>query len=640
MSRKFLLALALPILVIAWLAGSGILERQQLAADMAAVERMTRLTNGTGDLVHELQVERGLSSGYLNSRGEAFGQRLAAQRVRVDEQLAAFRTIRSAVDTSGDARVAELSSRVDGWLDELAAMRARIDAVDIKPMASLDYYSNINGTLLEVASRLTSGVDAGRLSRDLGAYTALMELKETAGIERALLAGAFAANRMPPQTYYRFLQLLGEASAFEESFLNLASAAMSERYRDATEAHEDATRLTTMRQIAISQGINGGYGLDAARWFELQTGKIERLKAVEQAMAAGVRSEADALAADARGELWRFALFAGLAIGSALLLATLLVRSIVGPLRQALTLIAERGGDLTQRLPVPGSDELSRLYAAFNTSTASMEALVASIQRGAGGVTSASGEIAQGNQDLAGRTEEQSASLVETATSMEQITSTVRQSADNAREAQRMSERSVARAEQASQVAAEARDAMGRIHEANRQITAIVEAIDSIAFQTNLLALNASVEAARAGEHGRGFAVVASEVRKLASRSAEEAERIRRLVDNSTQRVAKGDGLVTQTHEALAEISREVRQVADLVTDMSAATVEQSTGIEQINQAVAQLEETTQQNAALVEQVAAASRSLDDQAGEMSGLIGRFKVAAELCGVTNLLPSR
>ncbi|WP_444676993.1 hypothetical protein [Halomonas sp. E19] len=48
MSRKFMLALALPLLVLLWLAGSGILERQQFASNMADMQRLTDLAYASG----------------------------------------------------------------------------------------------------------------------------------------------------------------------------------------------------------------------------------------------------------------------------------------------------------------------------------------------------------------------------------------------------------------------------------------------------------------------------------------------------------------------------------------------------------------------------------------------------------------
>ncbi|MCG6658159.1 HAMP domain-containing protein [Halomonas campisalis] len=625
MSRKFALALALPLLVIAWLAGTGIVERQQLAANMAEVERMTDLATQMGDLIHELQVERGMSVGYLTSDGEAFAGELGDQHDAVDRRVAAFRSRQAELALEEDGIVADRLAAAETQLAALDGLRGRIDGLQADREAVIETFNTLIDDLLVAVGRMSSLTDQGAVSRRLAAYYALMEMKETAGIERAVLTGAFGQDGMSSAVYRQFVLLLGEESAFQESFYSLATRELRERLEAAMD-HQEASQLGMMRQIALTRGIEGGYSIGAQRWFDMQTRKIERLKEVEDAMAADIRERVAGLATQARGALLLYALLAGLAALVAIVLSVLIVRSIVGPLREALDDIQSRGGDLTRRLAVPGSDELSRLYAAFNDSTASMETLVASIQQGAQGVGSASGEIAQGNEDLASRTEEQSSSLVETATSMEQMTATVRQSADSAREAHDKTEQAAERSEQASRVAGEARDAMQAIFEANRQVTAIVEAIDGIAFQTNLLALNASVEAARAGEHGRGFAVVAGEVRLLASRSAEEAERIRRLIADNAKRVKTGDGLVTQTHDALSEIAREVRQVADLVADMSAATTEQSAGIEQINQAVSQLEETTQQNAALVEQVAAASRSLDGQAGEMGQLIARFKV--------------
>lgn len=626
MRFKFACVLVLPLLALAWFATQGILERRATVQEFDRLHAMTELAQRAGDAVHQMQLERGMTAGYLGSEGETFGNRLRQQRPKTDAAVEAFHSQQSSLNQAllTPAVRQQLSAIDDRWQRQ-AALRNRVDALEVETGEALSHYTAINGQLMAFVGGLAQLTREGDITRRLSAYYQLLEAKDLAGIERAMLANAFAADGMPPAMLQRFLSLLGKEQAFLDSFRVLAQDASREQLGQALSGAE-IDRLRERRELAIRQADEGGYGVDPEEWFEWQTVKIGRLKALEDQVVGAVIADTATLRQAAQQALWQYALIALVASLVAIAAAMLIVRAITQPLQHALANIASRGNDLTQRLSVPGSDELSKLYHAFNESSAVTETMVADIKRNAQSVAVASNQIAQGNQDLAQRTEEQSASLVQTASSMEQITATVRQSADNAQQAQQMTGDVASQAQEATQVASQAQQAMQLIQQANEQVTSIVAAIDNIAFQTNLLALNASVEAARAGEHGRGFAVVADEVRKLASRSAEEANQIRHLIDNNVSKIAEGETLVTSTNTTLERIAQRVGQMAGLMDEMASATHEQSAGIEEINRAMAQLEDVTQQNASLVEEVAAASRSLDEQADDMTSKMNAYQV--------------
>ncbi|MCP1314514.1 MULTISPECIES: methyl-accepting chemotaxis protein [unclassified Halomonas] len=624
--RKFALVLFLPLVTLAWLAISGIAERSQVVSEMGELQRMTLLSQYAGDLVHELQRERGMSAAFLGSGGQNFRAELPDQRRQTDRELGEFNAY--ITDLGVREETSELATRLSQAsqaLDELGNVRQRVDRQEIGGDQSSAYYTNINGLLIDIVSQLTFSVEQGEIVRQLNAYYHLLNIKELAGIERAVLTTAFSTDALAPVAYGNVLSLAGRSIAYTRSFDQLAAPSLK---RDLNEVLESplVQTLKGMRDVAIERGTAGSFGVDHQAWFEQQTAFIDRLNGVGQKASRQLLDTAQRLRGTAIKGLSLYLTASLAATLLALVLSFMIVRSITRPLKAALDDIQTRGGDLTKRLAVPGSDELSRLYQAFNDSTAKTEELVANIKQSAQSVELASQEIAKGNADLAQRTEEQSSSLVQTASSMEQITANVRQSADTAQQARHATQEMAEQAGGATEVAERARGAMEQIHAANQKVTAIVEAIDGIAFQTNILALNASVEAARAGEQGRGFAVVASEVRNLASRSAEEAKQIRQLIERNVESITQGSSLVNATGEALTTIAERAQHTAALVNEISAAASEQSAGIEQINQALAQLDEVTQHNAALVEEVATASGALDEQASEMGEMVGWFKV--------------
>ncbi|VBI72169.1 methyl-accepting chemotaxis protein [Burkholderia pseudomallei] len=315
-------------------------------------------------------------------------------------------------------------------------------------------------------------------------------------------------------------------------------------------------------------------------------------------------------------------------------IAALIVGAITGVafrglarIRDAMESIGSGTGDLTQRLPDSGRDEVAQIARSFNAFVSKLQEVMRVIRDASESVRHAAGEIASGNHDLSRRTESAAASLQQTAASIEEITSTVTQSAGAARQANDIATNAASVASRGGTVVSDVVSTMHEIEGASGKIADIIGVIDGIAFQTNILALNAAVEAARAGEEGRGFAVVAGEVRSLAQRSAQAAKEIKALIDSSVTSVSTGATLVQQAGQTMSDIVGTVSNVTTIMREISNAADEQTRGIQEVNRAVAQLDEMVQQNAALVEQSAAAASALQTQAVELADAVGQFKVA-------------
>ncbi len=321
-------------------------------------------------------------------------------------------------------------------------------------------------------------------------------------------------------------------------------------------------------------------------------------------------------------------IFLGIAVIMAVIITTILARSVSGPVRKGL-IFAEKiaEGDLTDRIDMDQTDELGKLTDALNKSAESLERFVSEVLVSSQNLAQAVDQIASGNQNLSQRTSEQASSLEEIASTIEESTAAIRQNADNAEQANKFSGETMRMAEEGNRVVVEAVGSINEVNKSSKKIEEIINVINEISFQTNLLALNAAVEAARAGDQGRGFAVVASEVRNLAQRSGNAAKEIGALIKESIEKVETGTELVNRSGDAIREVVNSMKNVARLVSEIAAASQEQKQGIDQINVAVAEMDSMTQQNAALVEETASASEQMAGQSKELQAMVERFKIS-------------
>lgn len=288
--------------------------------------------------------------------------------------------------------------------------------------------------------------------------------------------------------------------------------------------------------------------------------------------------------------------------------------------------IAEGDGDLTQRMPATGTEELVKLATAFNKFVDKIERVVSDARINLNSINTLARQTAEGNADLSRRTEAEMINLIKASASMKTMTNSVKQTADLSEGATAISEKAKLSAQEAALALTMVIGSVDMIDNGSEKMDGIIQVINEIAFQTNLLALNASIEAAHAGDKGKGFAVVASEVRSLAQRSASAAREIGILIRSNIENAKEGSALVEQAAETLGEMAGAIQKVAAAITEISRTCRDQANGIDQVNRVVIEIEQMTQQNASMVEKIAVASDLVDRQSNDLNDMMHYFKI--------------
>ena len=280
--KKLFLNVVIPIATIIIIALIIILEHSEKRSEYANFDTIVQLDSMISLLLHETQKERGITAGYLGSKGKKFTNKLPNQRVITDKRIKEFKEylknsqVRDILLPNIDTT---LTKAVDK-LTDLQTIRNSISSQNISTKDAINYYTEVNKIFLNFIVQTSQQAVDSELTYTTIAYYNFLEAKERAGIERAIGSTTFSNDKYSKGDREKLNSLISEQKSFLDSFETLASPSLVD-YLNKTLQDESIAEVDRMRNILSSAKEIGGFDIEASYWFETITKKINLLKKVE-----------------------------------------------------------------------------------------------------------------------------------------------------------------------------------------------------------------------------------------------------------------------------------------------------------------------------------------------------------------------
>jgi methyl-accepting chemotaxis protein len=593
--------IAVPVAALVLFSAMDLQRRLQIRDEMIMLDNLTRVAMTATELASALQDERSLTAGSVTAENGGTAE-LEFAYGRTDELVDEFQNQLNDLDIGdqGEQFTTTLAASRE-LLGNLSQHRQEVASGELSTAAAVSVYNDLTSSLHPVVTLVAQRSTNVEVKTDLIALDMLVQLKESADLERAALNVAFTSDQISAGLLQAVVEMISRQETLQQLFLAHLPEEVNEQYQ--TNVLGDVLEEVEGFRLDALEGVGlESLGVNSRQWWRASTDRIDALSEVEQALAEITLTRVSSLRGGAARAAWFGALGVLLGVGGAVVLSAIVGRAVSRQLASA-------------------SDTIREVVSQISSSV----------------------------QQLSASTGETAAAVSQTSTTVDELRQTseaaahkakaTSEAADNSRgasdQARASSERGVT-AMQSIRVEVEGiAQRIVELSEKNSQISDIVTNVNAIAEQSNLLAVNASIEAAKAGEQGRGFAVVASEVKTLAERSKEATEQIRTILtevqrssnaavmvtEQGVKRTDEGNEVIEALGSGIRSLAVTIEESADAAQQISLISAHQLAGIEQITEALKSVEQAASDNASGAGQLEAAASQLESVSDRITMIV-------------------
>lgn len=652
-----------------------ILQEYEKAQNVETISSIIEQSDVITKLIHELQKERDIATGYISSTGDQFAEEMIVSRRSTDEAYKKLLSILGQFEAQiGVEEFSKSFKIVKAELKKLKGNRKKIDYFSFRIDQILTYYSSLINHMLNLIESPTQFANDGIIIRRLRAFTAFQRGIEYAGLERAYGTTGFGFGRFIRNIHRNFIQLGAQQEVF---FKNTRRYSSPENAKALKKLLTSKLEEEVVRYRDKAESSPFGYvitDVSAEKWFAKSSERINKLAELEDAFQKDVLDTANAIKSSAYTKFFNLGLgLTGLLIFMAYL-SLKIAGSITGPIKRLTNVMGKLadGHNEVEILEHNRTDEIGRMAKAvvifkenaierlrleavqnkerearterqkcveeliteFREQSRRSLSSVASLADQLRGSANVLDTTAQSTLDrsttVKSASELASANVEAVACATEQMSASIREIATQIHNANELIETAAGEAQETNKM-------ITSLSGATEKIGDVIKLIQDIAEQTNLLALNATIEAARAGESGKGFAVVAAEVKELASQTAKATEEISAHITGIQEETNGTVEVIDATAKKMLEVNQYTSAIATAVEEQGSATDDIANNIlnaagetREVQDNVSEVHNAANDTSRSASDVLQASEKVEGEAYELREIVDRFleKVAA------------